>query len=212
MCRANMTLNIRCIHVHDIWLCGTVHVCKCDVPLSHVYDKEIEILDGHHSSLFKRLIWKETWTLMQMWRASITCVWPVTFICTGRQRPLRCLKLQIIFHKRAINYRALLRKITYKDTASYASSPPYRIICEMRRVTNLWSTSYHTHVICGIVHMTHLWNTVIFHMWLMEYGIPHHSLICGTCPLWKRPCHLFVKYAMCAIRYITHLWSMQVVK
>ena len=33
-------------------------------------------------------------------------------------------KLQIILHKRAIKYRALLRKMTYKDKGSYESSPP----------------------------------------------------------------------------------------
>ena len=35
-----------------------------------------------------------------------------------------CLKLQVIFRKRACNYRALLRKMTYEDKASYGSSPP----------------------------------------------------------------------------------------
>jgi len=43
---------------------------------------------------------------------------------TGWQRPIRCLKLQVIFRKRATHYRALLRKMTYKDKASYGSSPP----------------------------------------------------------------------------------------
>ena len=47
-----------------------------------------------------------------------------TYDDTGWRRPTRCLKLQIIFGKRATNYRALLRKITYKDKASYAFSPP----------------------------------------------------------------------------------------
>ena len=43
---------------------------------------------------------------------------------TGWQRPIGCLKLQVIFRKRATNYRALLRKITYKDKAFYGSSSP----------------------------------------------------------------------------------------
>jgi len=38
--------------------------------------------------------------------------------------PIRCLKLQVLFRKRATNCRALLRKTTYKDKASYGSSPP----------------------------------------------------------------------------------------
>ena len=33
-------------------------------------------------------------------------------------------KLQIIFHKRAITYRPLLREMTYEDTGSDESSPP----------------------------------------------------------------------------------------
>ena len=33
-------------------------------------------------------------------------------------------KLQVIFCKRATNYRALLRKMTYEEMASYESSPP----------------------------------------------------------------------------------------
>jgi len=36
----------------------------------------------------------------------------------------RGLKLQVISRKRATNHRALLRKITYEDKASYDSTPP----------------------------------------------------------------------------------------
>jgi len=43
---------------------------------------------------------------------------------TGWRRLIGSPKLQIIFHKRATNYRALLRKMTYKDKGSYESSPP----------------------------------------------------------------------------------------
>jgi len=46
-----------------------------------------------------------------------------SWLCTGWRRLIVCLKLQIIFCKRATNYRALLRKMTYKDKPSYASSP-----------------------------------------------------------------------------------------
>ena len=41
---------------------------------------------------------------------------------TRRRRCLICLKS---YRKRAINYRALLRKITHKDKACYASTPHY---------------------------------------------------------------------------------------
>jgi len=43
---------------------------------------------------------------------------------TGWRRLIGSPKLQIIFHKRATKYRALLRKLTYKDKGSYESSPP----------------------------------------------------------------------------------------
>jgi len=43
---------------------------------------------------------------------------------TGWRRLIGCLKLQVVFRKRATNYRALLRKLTYEDKASYGSTPP----------------------------------------------------------------------------------------
>jgi len=46
------------------------------------------------------------------------------FGTTGWRRCIECLKLQVISRKRATNSRALLRKMTYKDKASYGSSPP----------------------------------------------------------------------------------------
>ena len=42
----------------------------------------------------------------------------------GWQRRRGCLKVQVIFRKRATNWRALFRKMTYGDKASYGSSPP----------------------------------------------------------------------------------------
>ena len=43
---------------------------------------------------------------------------------TGLPRLIGCLKLQVIFRKRATSNRALLRKMTNKDKASYGSWPP----------------------------------------------------------------------------------------
>jgi len=53
---------------------------------------------------------------------------------TGWQRPIGCLKLQVIFRKRATNHRALLRKISHEDEASYDSWPPcIHIRCDLRK-------------------------------------------------------------------------------
>jgi len=43
---------------------------------------------------------------------------------TGWWRPIGYLRLKVIFRKRDTNSRALLQKMTYKDKASYGSSPP----------------------------------------------------------------------------------------
>jgi len=43
---------------------------------------------------------------------------------TGWARLIGCLQLRVIFCKRATNYRALLRKMTYKHKASYRCWPP----------------------------------------------------------------------------------------
>jgi len=42
----------------------------------------------------------------------------------GWRRPIGCLKVQVVFRKRATNYRTLVWKMTYEDKASYGSSPP----------------------------------------------------------------------------------------
>jgi len=42
----------------------------------------------------------------------------------GWRRLIGYLKLQVIFRKRATNYRALLWKVTYEDKGTYESSPP----------------------------------------------------------------------------------------
>ena len=44
---------------------------------------------------------------------------------TGWQGLIECLKLQVIFCKRATNYRAPLQKMTSKEKASYGSLPPW---------------------------------------------------------------------------------------
>ena len=56
-----------------------------------------------------------TLTQVEVLKSPLAIVW---------QGPMRCLKLQASSRKRATNYRAVLRKETYEDTASYGSSPP----------------------------------------------------------------------------------------
>jgi len=65
---------------------------------------------------------------------------------TGWRRLIGSPKLQIIFHKRATKYRALLRKMTYKDKGSYGSLPPCTIATGMSSLHCSISHSHtHTH-------------------------------------------------------------------
>jgi len=91
-----------------------------------------------------------------------------TRICvTGWRRPIGCLKLQVIFRERAANYRALLRKITYKDKASYGSSLPCTTQCA-RYVTGSYVACLvhlggHDLSVCGMTHAYVAWLMGIWH-------------------------------------------------
>ena len=81
---------------------------------------------------------------------------------TGWRRPIGFLKLQVIFRKRATGYRALLRKMTYKDKAIYGSSPPctrrmYVYICiYIYTCINIYIYIY-TYVYIYIYIYIHMW-------------------------------------------------------
>ena len=74
------------------------------------------------------------------------CVCHIVCICighrvgTGWRRRVGSLKLQVIFRKRATNYRALLRKTTYKDKTSYDSKPACK--SKQTRLKSLGVLSY----------------------------------------------------------------------
>jgi len=61
---------------------------------------------------------------MDEWFVSRIWIWKDLQSSGGTERPIGCLSLQVIFRKRAANYRAPLRKTTYQDNASYDSTPP----------------------------------------------------------------------------------------
>jgi len=63
-------------------------------------------------------------SVLQCVAASYKCIMPKSpVIHTEWRRPKGYLKSQVIFRKRATNHRALLRKMTFKDKASYGSTP-----------------------------------------------------------------------------------------
>jgi len=78
-----------------------------------------------------------------MWHGAFVCTMPYAhvrhdvFTCdvtrpwstwpnhSGWRGLMGCLTLQVLFRKRATNYMALLRKMTYEDKVFYDSTPPY---------------------------------------------------------------------------------------
>ena len=66
--------------------------------------------------------WILTRILTKCFDTDFDAIWTATG--TGWRRLIGSPKLQIIFHRRAIKYRSLLRKMTCKDKGSYESSPP----------------------------------------------------------------------------------------
>jgi len=80
-----------------------------------------------------------------IWRSHVTFGWVMSHMdqenishmrmCkrgTGWRRPIGCLISQIFFRILATNYRALWRKMTYKDKGSYDSTPPCIISLSQR--------------------------------------------------------------------------------
>jgi len=70
---------------------------------------------------------------------------------TGWRRPIGCLMLQVIFRKRATNYRALLRKTTWKDKASKSAghkTHPRRALVSKRCMNMIYI--HHVHSFYGI--------------------------------------------------------------
>jgi len=87
-------------------------------------------------------------------------------------------KLQIIFHKRATKYRALLRKMTYKDKGSYESSPPCTClymhinisICVYNICVYIWHVSTHAAgSVCVCVSVSQKYICTNIHIYMCVY-------------------------------------------
>ena len=94
-----------------------------------------------------------------LWHTANTCD-------TGWRKPIGCLKLQVIVCKRASNYRALLRKMTYKDKASCDSTLP-----GMTPVYVQWIIFLREAWLIHGIHLTHVnvWRAACIPLALCEY-------------------------------------------
>ena len=94
-------------------LLGLMHVCVCVCACMYTYIYNTYI----HVCVCVRCVCVRVY-IQQL----ISWCW---------QRCIGCLKMQVSFGKRATNHRALLRKITYKDKASPASSTLFTTLCAL---------------------------------------------------------------------------------
>jgi len=92
---------------------------------------------------------------MSFWEAGVA----------GWRRLIGCLNLQVIFRKRATNYRALLRKMTYEDKASYDSTPP----CTLHSIF---------YSVCIFIFLLVFWHLVFFEMKRLLFSEMSWLLIC----------------------------------
>jgi len=115
------------------------------------------------------VVMRERELKVRMWTSTHTHVFD-----TGWRRPIGCLKLQVIYRKRATNYRALLRKTTHKDKASYGSSPP----CIIHTCCSFTHTISLTHTLSGVGVVMGETDAKV-QMWMLTYT---HTLdIIHTC-------------------------------
>jgi len=142
---------------HDWITCVALLIHMCGVTHSHMWHNFITCVAqrGHlHSHVWydsfqcvAQLIHMCGMTHPHVWYDPLTCVawlvhmylttWSSTYRTragTGWRRPIGCLKLQVIFRKRATYYRALLQKMTCKDQASYGLSPPCNVWYDSEKV------------------------------------------------------------------------------
>ena len=91
---------------------------------------------------------------------------------TGWRWFIGCLKLKVSFCKRATNYRTLLREMTYKDKASYGSSP----LCTHKYIYRCACTCTHHAYCCPhmynmniTIHSSVIWIHIYIYVYMHTY-------------------------------------------
>jgi len=101
------TLHMCCMTASDVWGASFIYINK------FIYMSHVTLDDTHYTCVAWLLLTSEV-PHLYIWQNAPT----------GWQKCIGCLELQVSFRNRTTNCRALLRKITCKDKASDASSPP----------------------------------------------------------------------------------------
>jgi len=146
---------------------------------------------------------------------------------TGWRRLIGSFKLQIIFHKRAIEYRSLLWKMTYKVKGSYDSSPPctwilqshmwilYSFTCSHIYIALLYICSHVHHIpitfpyTCSHVHHFQIYTyTYIYCTAIYMFPCASFSNIHASCEPWSSLCNTCVHiHQCCALALARGCWD-----
>jgi len=108
---------------------------------------------------------------------------------------IECLKLQVIFRKRATKYRALLRKMTCKDKASYGSWPPCTML---NKFSNILTFLIKYKDISNISDFEYCWH-LLWYLWIFSH-ILSNSWIWQTNGI-----HIYMYYLAYVIFKITYI-------
>jgi len=187
----------------DVW-CGFWRCAMCDVMYWYVWHDLFArvacLISRFHTYVWHVCdIWHTNsyghtnsfvWYLS--WRIHMNMTFDIRILRvpsdTGWRRPIGSLKLQAIFRKRATHYRALSRKMTYEDKASYASTPPC-IRIHMGKRIHLGSRMAIWIRMSNITHMnSYSWH--LLYEFIRAYEFPH-EFIGQMSHTWIRICDMF---------------------
>jgi len=166
MTRVYESYHVCMSHVTCVWVMSHSNE-KCYVCVSHVTYEW-----GMTHTNEKYHMWMRHFTLHHVCKASChTHEWITSY--TGWRRPTGCLKMQVIFHKRATNCMALSPKKPYKDKASYGSSPP--CMQEARHICNVISDVTYEWARSQMNELCHIRMSHVSYEWVMSrMNDPHH--------------------------------------
>jgi len=156
-----------------------IHETHLHVYMAHTAHRRWHTLDDKHSHLWVTLtcvVSDLRWhTLDESMKHTYMSTWhtlaqPQMTYTIGWRRPMGCLKLQVIFRKKATHHRAFLRGKIHNDKASYGSLPPCRWsydthvhfymahTCASRctplyTMNNIYLTRFHTHMCYNLLYL-----------------------------------------------------------
>jgi len=108
---------------------------------------------------------------------------------TGWRSLIGCLKLQVIFRKRATSYRALLREMTKEDKPFYDFTPPCRAVhCAIMHVRAIHCARSHANIVtnCNTPYHTAQHCTTLQHTAPHCTALHHTATRTGSAMGWLR--------------------------